>query len=145
MKFLCIPCDEQMKTQTDGIMPSDSKNLTLKFKCGKCGHQIAMLTNQFETEFVSKIGVELGGQSEEAKAPFNMVGSNLDQARQELSLANKPKDEFAWTEEATGRLNRVPFFVRNMAKKTILDYARQKGVSHIDAKLMDEVREKVGM
>lgn len=144
MKFLCIPCDEQMKTQKDGIMPSDSKNLALKFKCEKCGHEIAMLTNQFETEFVSKIGVELGGQSAEAKGPFNMVGSNLDEAKQELAKS-KPKDEFAWTEEATERLNRVPFFVRNMAKKTILDFASKKGVSLIDAKLMDEVRQKVGM
>ncbi|MFQ5673123.1 MAG: PCP reductase family protein [Nitrospinales bacterium] len=144
MKFLCIPCDEQMKTQTDGIMPSDSKNLALKFKCEKCGHEIAMLTNQFETEFVSKIGVELGGQSAEAKGPFTMVGSNLDEAKEELAKS-KPKDEFAWTEEAMERLNRVPFFVRNMAKKTILDFARQKGVSLIDAKLMDEVRQKVGM
>lgn len=144
MKFLCIPCDEQMKTQTDGIMPSDSKSLTLKFKCEKCGHQIAMLTNPFETEFVSKIGVELGGQSEEAKSPLAMVGSSLDQAKNELAKT-KPKDEFAWTEEAMERLNRVPFFVRNMAKKTILNYAKDKGVSLIDADLMNEVREKVGM
>ena len=144
MKFLCIPCDKQMKTQTDGIMPSENKNLALKFKCEKCGYQIAMLTNQFETEFVSKIGVELGGQSAEAKGPLNMVGSNLDQAKEELSK-NKPKDEFAWTEEAMERLNRVPFFVRNMAKKSILDFARERKVTLIDGKLMDEVRQKVGM
>ena len=30
MKFLCIPCDEQMETQTDGIMPDESKNLAMK-------------------------------------------------------------------------------------------------------------------
>ena len=144
MKFLCIPCDQQMKTQTDGIMPSEKKNLALKFKCEKCGYQIAMLTNQFETEFVSKIGVELGGQSAEAKGPFNMLGSNLDQAKKELSKT-KPKDEFTWTEEAKERLNRVPFFVRNMAKKSILDFARERKVTVIDGKLMDEVRQKVGM
>ena len=53
MKFLCIPCDEKMETQVDGIMPEEKKNLVMKFKCKKCGHSIAMLTNKFETEFVS--------------------------------------------------------------------------------------------
>ena len=61
MKFLCIPCDVKMETQTDGIMPEENTNLAMKFKCKKCGHMIAMLTNKFETEFVSKLGVEMGG------------------------------------------------------------------------------------
>ena len=70
--------------------------------------------------------------------------SNLDQAKEELSK-NRPKDEFAWTEEAMKWLNRVPFFLRNMAKKSILDFARERKVTLIDGKLMDEVRQKVGM
>jgi hypothetical protein len=37
------------------------------------------------------------------------------------------------------------FIVRNMAKKTVLSFAKDKGITVIDAKLMDEVREKVGM
>ena len=32
-----------------------------------------------------------------------------------------------------------------MAKKTVINFALEKGVTLIDAKLMDEVREKVGM
>jgi hypothetical protein len=32
-----------------------------------------------------------------------------------------------------------------MAKKTVISYAVEKGATTIDAKLMDEVREKVGM
>jgi len=146
MKFLCIPCDEQMETQTDGIMPSDSKNLALKFKCKKCNHSIAMLTNKFETEFVSKIGVEIGGGSEDSKSPFNMVGNTLSQAKEILSK-DKPaeKKELVWTDEAKERIQRVPFFVRNMAKKTVISYAQEHGATVIDAKLMDEVRDKVGM
>ncbi len=53
MKFLCIPCDVKMEVQVDGIMPEEKTNLVMKFKCKKCGHSIAMLTNKFETEFVS--------------------------------------------------------------------------------------------
>jgi len=144
MKFLCIPCDEQMETQTDGIMPEENKNLAMKFKCKKCGHMIAMLTNQFETEFVSKLGVEMGGASSVGSGPMSMVGSQLSQAKQELDKS-KPEDNLVWTEEAQVRIKKVPFFVRNMAKKTVINFALAKGVTLIDAKLMDEVREKVGM
>ena len=58
MKFLCIPCDVKMEVQVDGIMPEEKQNLAMKFKCKKCGHSIAMLTNEFETEFVSKLGLK---------------------------------------------------------------------------------------
>ena len=144
MKFLCIPCDEQMETQLDGIMPTENKNLAMKFKCKKCGHMIAMLTNQFETEFVSKLGVEMGGASSIGSGPMSMVGSQLSEAKKELDK-NKPEDNIVWTEEAQVRIKKVPFFVRNMAKKTVINFALAKGVTLIDAKLMDEVREKVGM
>ncbi|MBT5550044.1 MAG: hypothetical protein HOJ79_06145, partial [Nitrospina sp.] len=49
------------------------------------------------------------------------------------------------TEEAQERIKRVPFFVRGMAKKTVINFAVEKGITTIDAKVMDEVREKVGM
>lgn len=145
MKFLCVPCDEQMETQTDGIMPQESKNIALKFKCRKCGHTIAMLTNKFETEFVSKIGVELGGQSSVGSGPLSVVATQLAQGKEELKKAVMKDEDFEWTEEAQTRLSKVPFFVRNMAKKTVISFARDRGVKVIDGKLMDEVREKVGM
>lgn len=144
MKFLCIPCDVKMEVQTEGIMPEEKANLAMKFKCKKCGHSIAMLTNKFETEFVSKIGVELGGATDMGKAPMAAVGSSLAQAREELQKTN-PEDDLIWTEEALERIKRVPFFVRGMARKTVINFAVEKGATTIDAKLMDEVREKVGM
>jgi len=144
MKFLCIPCDTQMETQTDGIMPKEAKNISLKFKCKKCGHMIAMLTNRFETEFVSKLGVEVGGKSELADTPMAMVGSTLSQGKQELK-DSVSEDGIEWTQEAKDRIQKVPFFVRGMAKKTVLGFAKEKGIKVIDGALMDEVREKVGM
>ena len=144
MKFLCIPCDVKMEVQVDGIMPEEKTNLVMKFKCKKCGHSIAMLTNKFETEFVSKLGVELGGQSDVGSAPMATVSSSLAQAKEELKKSN-PEDDLIWTEEALKRIQRVPFFVRGMARKTVINFAMGKGATTIDAKLMDEVREKVGM
>ena len=144
MKFLCIPCDVKMEVQVDGIMPEEKTNLVMKFKCKKCGHSIAMLTNKFETEFVSKLGVELGGATDVSTAPMATVSSSLAQAKEELKKTN-PEDDLIWTEEALERIKRVPFFVRGMARKTVITFAMEKGATTIDAKLMDEVREKVGM
>ena len=144
MKFLCIPCDVKMETQTEGIMPEENANLAMKFKCKKCGHSIAMLTNKFETEFVSKLGVEMGGATDVSKSPMAAVGSSLAQAKEELKNTN-PEDGLIWTEEAEQRIKKVPFFVRGMAKKTVVSFAIENGITTIDAKVMDLVREKVGM
>jgi light-independent protochlorophyllide reductase subunit B len=133
-----------METQTEGIMPEENANLAMRFKCKKCGHSIAMLTNKFETEFVSKLGVEMGGATDVSKAPMAAVSSSLSQAKEELKATN-PEDDLIWTEEAQERIKRVPFFVRGMAKKTVINFAVEKGITTIDAKVMDEVREKVGM
>jgi light-independent protochlorophyllide reductase subunit B len=133
-----------METQTEGIMPEENANLAMRFKCKKCGHSIAMLTNKFETEFVSKLGVEMGGATDVSKAPMAAVSSSLAQAKEELKSTN-PEDDLIWTEEAQERIKRVPFFVRGMAKKTVINFAVEKGITTIDAKVMDEVREKVGM
>ena len=146
MKFLCIPCDEKMETQTEGIMPEEKKNLTMKFKCKKCGHSIAMLTNKFETEFVSKLGVQVGTTAAEAtNAPLGVVSGALAEGKKELKKSAPAEGELEWTEDAKERIQRVPFFVRNMAKKTVIDFAKERGITVIDGKLMDEVREKVGM
>ena len=145
MKFLCIPCDVKMETQTSGIMPEENTNLAMKFKCKKCGHMIAMLTNKFETEFVSKLGVEMGGATDVSKSPMSAVGSSLAQAKEELKSNHDSEGDLIWTEEALERIKRVPFFVRGMAKKTVINFATENGITTIDAKVMDQVREKVGM
>ena len=144
MKFLCIPCDVKMETQTEGIMPEENANLAMRFKCKKCGHSIAMLTNKFETEFVSKLGVEMGGATDVSTSPMAAVSSSLAQAKEELKSTN-PEDDLIWTEEAEQRIKKVPFFVRGMAKKTVINYAMENGITTIDAKVIDQVREKVGM
>ena len=90
MKFLCILCDEKMETQVDGIMPEEKKNLAMKFKCKKCGHSIAMLTNKFETEFVSKLGVQMGGTAAEATAaPMGVMAGALAEGKDELKKGTR--------------------------------------------------------
>jgi hypothetical protein len=84
------------------------------------------------------------GGAPENSPPMGMVGSSLAQAKKELSKTN-PEDNLEWTDEALDRIKRVPFFVRNMARKTVINFALEKGATLVDGKLMDEVREKVGM
>lgn len=145
MKFLCVPCDEQMETQKDGLFNESSRSISLSFKCKKCGHTMAMLTNKFETEFVSKLGVEAGGATEVSDAPFGMLGTTLADGKAELKNQEMKEGEVEWTQGAKDRIQKVPFFVRGMAKKTVLGFAKDRGLKVIDEALMDEVREKVGM
>ena len=143
MKFLCVECDEPMKlTDTKGL---DDGSMTVVFSCPECDRKIAMLTNQFETEFVSKIGVQMGGTAAENQSPMGVLAGALAQGKDELKKAAPSDEEFEWTDEAKVRIQKVPFFVRNMAKKTVMNYAKERGITVIDGKLMDEVREKVGM
>src|SRR3972149_5642946 len=66
MKFLCVPCDSPMKLQTIG--PPEKGSLSVVYSCPSCGYEMAMLTNPYETQIVSSLGVKVG-------APAEMTGS----------------------------------------------------------------------
>jgi len=51
----------------------------------------------------------------------------------------------AWTPEAEGRIDRIPAFVRPMAKVAIERFARERGYPTITGEVMDEAREGLGM
>ncbi len=88
----------------------------------------------------------MGGTAAEATAaPMGVMAGALAEGKDELKKGAPSEEDIEWTEEAKQRIQKVPFFVRNMAKKTVLNFAKEKGITVIDAKLMDEVREKVGM
>ena len=50
-----------------------------------------------------------------------------------------------WSAEATERLQRVPEFIRPMARKGIETYAREQGVAEITPNVMEAAREHMGM
>jgi hypothetical protein len=58
MKFLCVPCDSPMKLQTVG--PPEGGSLSVVYACPECGYEMAMLTNPYETQLVSSLGVRIG-------------------------------------------------------------------------------------
>lgn len=51
----------------------------------------------------------------------------------------------AWTPEAAARIERIPAFIRSMAKQAIERFARERGYATITDTVMDEARTAMGM
>ncbi|HEX2501553.1 MAG TPA: PCP reductase family protein [Methylomirabilota bacterium] len=51
----------------------------------------------------------------------------------------------AWTEEAAGRLQRIPTFIRPMARQAIERFARERGYGTVTDEVMDQARDFMGM
>lgn len=157
MKFLCIQCDEPMRlVKTEG---PDEGSLTAIFGCPRCRRDIAMLTNPFETQLVRSLGVKVGGRTAPA-APFEHLRSALAEQRSEafegpegpgcpfagfIAEQEATPGGMAWTAEAEARAERIPSFIRPMAKKAIERYAEGKGYRTITDTVMDEARSALGM
>lgn len=144
MKFLCVECDEPMKLH-ETRSPDDSGSLTVRFGCPSCNREIAMLTNPWETEVVSSLGVKIGpsGEPEEtaSRCPFSGVVREMEAERAAPTVPSGPQ----WTAEALARLEGIPDFVRPMARQGIEHYATSNGHAVVDEKILDEARQRFGM
>ena len=141
MKFLCVPCDKPMKLLE--AAPPERGSVALTYSCPDCGYEFAMLTNPFETQLVSSLGVTIGSSADagsgESKCPFTGMLEGM------AGAAAAEHDGFRWTEEARSRLQVIPEFVRPMAKTGIEKYARDKGYAEVNEKVLDEARQRFGM
>ena len=52
---------------------------------------------------------------------------------------------FAWTGKAEERLEKIPEFVRPMAKMGIEKFAKDKGYAQVDETVLDAAKEEFGM
>ena len=171
MKFLCLDCDAPMKLHsTEG---PDEGSLAVTFRCPECGFRVAMLTNPFETQMVRSLGVKVGGGTSVA-APFEHVRTMMANPRADAfvgdagtvgevagaSAAEAAGCPFAaivnegapaapasvpWTAAAEARVERIPSFIRPMARRAIERFAAEHGYSTIDETVMDEARGAFGM
>lgn len=145
MKFLCVPCDQPMKIMT--VTPPDRGSIAVTYGCPACGYEMAMLTNPFETQLVSSLGVKVApaadgeataSASTGSKCPFaGMVAGAVDAADATAAVR--------WTAEAAARMESVPSFVRPMARTGIEKFAEESGYAVIDEKVLDEARTRFGM
>ena len=152
MKFLCIPCDEVMEFAERQI-PGDG-TLAAVFKCGKCLREMAMLTNPMETQFVSSMGVKIGGREVPAQ-PMEVTRGGLKGGRDTAFVdpdpirADPPRHEgphaVEWSPEAVERLQRVPGFVRGMVKRIYTDYAKERQIRTLTPEVMDTARSELGL
>ena len=166
MKFLCLDCDQPMKLHsTEG---PDEGSLAVTFRCPECGFRVAMLTNPFETQRVRSLGVKVGGRTVPPE-PFEHLRSTMAGARPEAfegaggtsetagpgcpfaaalgeSAAAAPEPSaVTWAPEAEARLERIPSFIRAMARRSIERYAEGKGHRTVTESVMDEARTVFGM
>ena len=164
MKFLCLDCDEPMKLHSTA--GPDEGSLTVTFRCPECGFRVAMLTNPFETQMVKSLGVKVGGASEPAQ-PFQHITSSMAGARADAfegdvptpaeatgrgcpfgAMLNEQSGEttvVAWSAEAEARVERIPSFIRPMARKAIERFAEAQGHPIITEAVMDDARGALGM
>ena len=140
MKFLCVSCDEAMKLMD--VAPPDRGSLTVVYRCPTCAHEIAMLTNPFETQVVGSLGVNIGAQSDsaegESKCPFTSMVQEAGAGPEEAD------SELAWSPEASSRLENIPEFARPLAKAGIEKFAREQGLGLIDVRVLDQARDSIG-
>ena len=166
MKFLCLDCDQAMKLH--GTEGPDHGSLTVTFRCPECGFRVAMLTNPFETQMVRSLGVKVGGRPVPPE-PFEHLRSTMAGARPdafeggggtsdapgsgcpfaaalgETTAAAAAPGGIAWTPEAEARLDRIPSFIRPMARRSIERFAEDKGYASVTETVMDEARTVFGM
>lgn len=167
MKFLCLDCDQPMKLHsTEG---PEEGSLSVTFRCPECGFRVAMLTNPFETQMVRSLGVKVGGRTVPPE-PFEHLRSTMAGARpdafegapgtnettgpgcpfanvfgeQSGAPASEPSG-VSWEPAAEARLERVPSFIRPMARRSIERYAEGKGYRTVTESVMEEARALFGM
>ena len=135
MKFLCVQCDEPMKMLE--AKPPEGGSIAAVYGCPTCSNQIAMLTNPMETQLVQSLGVELKAEGQEASGcPFSGMLQEME-AQQDGGVR--------WTDTALERLERIPEFVRPMARQGIEHFAKTNGHAVIDDEVMEEARGRFGM
>jgi len=143
MKFLCVLCDQAMKLVE--MAPPDRGALSIVYECPECAHRIAMLTNPLETQVVTSLGVQIGpGQGDLAKCPFSGIVQEMTGGGA-TAAAPTDKPAVVWTSAALERLQKIPDFVRPMARSGIEKYAQENGLAEIDEAVLDTAKDYFGM
>ncbi len=147
MKFLCVPCDQVMAFAERQI-PGDG-TLAAVFSCPSCKREMAMLTNPYETQLVSGLGIKIGGRTV-PEQPLELMRSTLDGGRadafqEEEAPAAVRTGVPSWSPEALERLERVPSFVRGMVKRIYADWAKESGIGELTPDVMDRARTELGL
>jgi len=143
---------------------SEPGSLAVVYSCPACGYEMAMLTNQHETDMVRSLGVRIGPAAAAAianpgapgmtagmaaaagdapaagKCPFSAMLGGTTQP----GIATAPTGP-SWTAGALERLEAIPEMVRPMARAGIEMVARENGQALIDEEVLAAARSRFGM
>jgi hypothetical protein len=146
---------------------SEPGSLAVVYTCPACGYEMAMLTNQHETDMVRSLGVRIGPAAAAAIAnPGAPAIASAGMAAMAASGAEAPAGRCpfsamlggtaqpgaaetpsgpAWTAGALERLEAIPEMVRPMARAGIEMVARENGQALIDEEVLAAARSRFGM
>jgi hypothetical protein len=127
-------------------LPGDG-TLAIAFSCPGCGRRVGMLTNPFETQLVSSLGVVIGGRTV-PEQPMEMVRSTVATGKDNAFGESRGPESVlgvTWSTDAVERLAKVPNFVKGMVKRIYTEYARDHGITEITPAVMDTARTDLGL
>lgn len=158
MKFLCVPCDEQMKLK-HAIGP-EGGSVALVYACPTCSAEMAMMTNPHETQVVGSLGVKIGTAEDPetaavaSKCPFTgmladmgvpVTGTRAAENADPVENGNGGPGGIPWTAEARERLANIPDIVRTSAIAGIEKFAEDHGYEEVDAAVLERARSFFGI
>ena len=157
MKFLCVPCDEQMKLKH--ALGPNGGSVALVYACPTCSAEMAMMTNPHETQVVGALGVRIGPETgaeadaTSSKCPFTgmlaEMGMPTTQSEDEVGsrsvTGNGESGGIPWTAEARERLANIPDIVRTSAVAGIEKFALDHGYDEVDAGVLERARSFFGI
>lgn len=158
MKFLCVPCDEQMKLKH--TLGPDGGSVALVYACPTCSAEMAMMTNPHETQVVGALGVRIGPETgaeagaTSSKCPFTGMLAEMGMPTTATDSAggagrgatgNGESGGIPWTAEARERLANIPDIVRTSAVAGIEKFALDHGYDEVDAAVLERARSFFGI
>ena len=127
--------------------PPERGAMTIVYRCPTCSHEIAMVTNPFETELVGSlagepVSVDAASHGNTPKCP---VTDSVAKAKAAKVSGDEVSRSVGWTPEALERLQNIPEFVRPVAKQGIERMALERHYSEINEDVLDEAKDFFGM
>ena len=87
----------------------------------------------------------LGPGDEGVPIDLNHLGPSIGPRSMIGGTSASEASPVAWTVDAAGRLERIPTFIRPMARQAIERFAQERGYATVTDEVMDQARDFMGM
>lgn len=150
--FRCPHCGRRVAMLTNPFETQLVKSLGVKVggrtePATPFEHLRSSVARQRDDAFEGQVAEEAratGGRAPEPRSPES-EGPGCPFANMVASQESEGPARIGWSPEAEARVERIPSFIRPMAKKAIERYAEGKGYRLITEAVMDEAKTALGM